>query len=1024
MEPHPLTLLEPRERLLRYDDFVETATAAITAAGGAGASAALLVADVDRFARVAEQHGDATADAVLRSLLELVCRTLRSGDVASHPGGDEIVVLLRGATAAEGREVGERLCAAVRGHEFVMAGDAPAPRLTISVGVAGAPEHGSAYAQLHAAADAARVRLKAQGRDGAAVAPLTNAEPAFRPLDIDRFAGRSDEVRTLVGLLDEVVAGRPRVVAVVGEPGTGTATLVRRLEPEVRVRGGSLVRGRARDADVREPYLVWRGVLRALSRLPGAPAQSWRELQHLLPTLPSEHAGEAGAGTKYRLLEELANYVRLSAAERPLVVLLDEMQWADTSSWEALEHLIGQLDTERVLVCLALKSDPAFVEANDRRRALARFDIYQEVPLSRLTRDEVKRWLEAVFHNQEIGREFLAFLYRHTEGNPLFLAEVLRTLVEEGAIQHNGARWSWTPVSELRLPAGLPALLSRRLARFSSSTQAVLSTAATIGREFDVPLVVAAGAGSEPAVQLALSEALASGVIRPTYERGAGGYAFSNDRVVDVLVSAIAPDRLRPLHERVAEAMARRPGASQAEIAIHFDRAGVTAEAYRHALAAASDAERLYAHAAASELLHVAARNATTPAELAEVRVRLATLAESVGRYDEAEELCDLAIEWFDGQGDRRRALMLRRMRERARKELGQPARLTLEALGALDEEARALDFPQERVAIATMLSQTYQRLGDPRAAERTADAGVRMAEQIGDATLLGEALNRLATTVYQDSPSRAREIYLRALALFDRTGDVRGQARCHINLGAIALHGSSWDVAREEYGQAIALSRAAGMPDLWGTAALNLGVIAHRNGHYDRARELFGEALALFAAAKNSELQLYALYNLAHIDWESGAWESAAELYEATASLAQRIGADDVEIGASAGVGLCLFELGRVENGRSTWAEVEARMRNRTDWFQGREFAEALAVRCLLSTGEVDGAVARFEGVAPLAEGMDLYSAAWLTCVCGRALDPTARARLQTWVDRYTSRVESLGYAEMTRQLRALSTV
>lgn len=1019
--PHvdPLALLEPRERLLRYDDFVETANAAIAEAASAGTSVALLVADVDRFARVGEVHGNAAAEAILRSLLELICRTLRERDVASHPGGDEIVVLLRGATAAEGREVGERLCSAVRGHDF--AGIVDDLRLTISVGVAGAPEHGSTYAPLHAAADAARVRLKAQGRDGAAVASVSQREPGHRPLDIDRFAGRVEELRTIVGLLDEVVAGRPRVVAVLGEPGSGTATLIRRLEPEVRLRGGSLVRGRARDADVREPYLVWRGVLRHLSRLPGAPTQSWRELHYLLPLLPGEDGAETGSGTKYRLLEELSAYVRQSAAGRPLVILLDEMQWADVASWDALEHVIEQLDTERVLICLAIKSDAAFVEANDRRTGLARFDIYQEVMLSRLTREEVKRWLEAVFHNQEIGREFLAFLYRHTEGNPLFLSELLRTLVDEGAIQHNGTRWTWSPVSELQLPAGLPALLSRRIARFSASTQAVLATAATMGREFDVPLVVAAGAGSEAAVQLALSEALASGVIRPTYERGAGGYTFANDRVVDVLAGAIAPERLRSLHERVAAALDKRPGASEAEIALHFDHAGIAAEAYAHALTAAGEAERLYAHVAATELLHVAVRNATSPGELAEVRVRLATLAESVGRYDEAEELCDLAIEWFAGQGDSRRALTLRRMRERARKELGQPARVTLEALLALDDEARRLDSRQECVAIATMLSQTYQRLGDPRAAERTAREGVRMAEEIEDATLLGEALNRLATTVYQESPVRAREIYLRALDLFERTGDVRGQARCHINLGAIALHGSNWDAAREEYGQAIALSRAAGMPDLWGTAALNLGVIAHRNGDYDRARELFGEALALFAAVKNSELQLYALYNLAHIDWESAAWESAAELYEATASLAQRIGADDVEIGASAGVGLCLFELGRVEGARGAYAEVEARMRNRSDWFQGREFAEALAVRYLLSNGQVDDAVTRFEAAAPMAEGIDLYSAAWLTSVCGRALAPAAADRLRQWVDRYATRVESLGYTEMSRQLRAL---
>ena len=120
---------------------------------------------------------------------------------------------------------------------------------------------------------------------------------------------------------------------------------------------------------------------------------------------------------------------------------------------------------------------------------------------------------------------------------------------------------------------------------------------------------------------------------------------------------------------------------------------------------AAEHAERVYAYAASNGFLNVAGRNASTPGELAEVRVRLATLAEVTGRFDEAEELCDLAIEWFVGKGDVRRALTLRRMRERARKELAHPAKLTLESLLQLDEEARSLGFVCERIEIMMMLS-------------------------------------------------------------------------------------------------------------------------------------------------------------------------------------------------------------------------------------------------------------------------------------------------------------------------------
>jgi diguanylate cyclase (GGDEF)-like protein len=981
----------------------------------------LLVADVDHYQRVVSAFGGAYAQAAFRAILDLTRRGLRQGDLAAHPGGDELLMLVS-AGAHEAREVAERLCAAIRGHAFPLGDEGVGARITISIGVASAPEHGSSFGALHAAADSARVRLKAQGRDGAAVALGPYGESSHRPLDIERFAGRAEEKRSLVRWLDEAVSGRPHVVGIFGERGSGTATLVRQVEPEVRLRGGSLVAGRCRPMDVAEPYGVWISLLHALCRLPDPPRRTWRELPQLCPELADPAAPlEAGTGSKYRLLEEIAEYIRLSAAQQPLVLALHEMQWADAASWETIEHLVQQLDTERVLICLTLRNDPSYPEVGERRQTLAKSEVYDELLLSRLTRDDVKRWLEAALHHQEVGREFLAFLYRHSEGNPLFIAELLRTLVDEGALWHSGERWEWSPVSELRLPPGLDALLSRRLARFSASTQAVLSTAAIIGREFDIGLVVAAGAGSEPAVQLALSEALAAGLLRPTYERHGGGYTFAHEQIVEVLVDAVPPDRARQLHGRVAAALDRRRDPRAVEIAMHYDRAGEQPSAYRQALIAARKAETMYAHAAARDSLLLAARNATSPGELAEVRVRLAQLAEISSRFDEAEELCDLAIEWFEGQGDRARALTLRRMRERARKELGQPARVMLDALLALDEEAKELGLEHERVDILMMLSQTYGRLGDSQEAERIASECVRMAERVGDQALLAQSLNRLGITVELGHLDRARDIYLRALTLFEAAGDALGQTRCYINLGNLALHRSDWEEARRSYSTAIALARAAGVPDQWGIAAANLGVISHRSGDYDRARELFSEALGLFATVQNSELQLYALCNMAHIEWESGAWETGAELYEATASLAQRIGSSDVEIASRAGEGLCYLELGRNDAARESYAEVDARLRGRSGWFQGREFAEALSIRLLQQDGKIDEALRRFEEAVPQAEALDVYSAVWLTAVCARSLFGSARSRVEPWISRFAARVDALGYTEIGKQFNDL---
>jgi diguanylate cyclase (GGDEF)-like protein len=983
----------------------------------------LLVADIDHYRELEATFGEEYAEDVLKTVFDLARSNLREGELVTHPGGDELVALLH-ATAPVARDVAERLCAAVRGHVFSDTSDGRAPQVTISVGVATAPEQGTSYAALHAAADAARVRIKAHGRDGAAVAPLAGHEPAPRQLDIDRFAGRVEELRTLTRYLVDATRGRPRAVAIVGETGSGTATLLRQLEPQLRLRGGSLVVGRCRNQRVREPYGVWAALITALARLPEAPRRAWRELHELVPELGGgKHSPETRSGSKYRLLDEVAEYLRLSAQQRPLLIVLDEMQWADAASWDVLEHVIQQLDNDRVLLCFTTRAESTYAEAAERRQPLTRSAVYRELPLTRLTRDQVKRWLEGAMHDQEIGREFLAFVYRHTEGNPFFVAQLLRTLLEEGALWQRDGQWGWSPVSELRLPIGLTALIARRLARLSSSTQAVLSTAAVIGDEFDVARVVAAGAGSEGAVQLALSEGLSAGILKPTYERGGRGYAFAHSLMAEALAESLSPDRRRPLHLRVAEALVARRSARAAEVAQHFDAAGAAVPAYQYALLAAEHADRVYAHAAAQEFLRVAARNATTPGDLAEVRVRLAGLAELMTRYDEAEELCDLAIEWYEGQGDAHRALTLRSMRERARRELGQPARVSLDALLVLHEEAKRLGLEKERVEILLMVSQTHGRLGDPRQSESLAGECVRMAEMIGDQPLLAQALNRLALTVERDDPERAGEHYRRALPIFEDIGDVRGQARCHINLGNLAGWRSDWDAARRSYATAISLARAAAMPDQWGIAATNLAVVAHRGGDFDRARELLGEALALVAAVKNSELQLYALYNMAHIEWETQQWESGAELYEATASLAQRIGADDVEIGATAAVGLCRAAARDLDAARAANATVEERIRRRSDWFQGREFVEALAVTILVADGQIPEAIVRFEGALRTAEASDLYTAGWLTAVCGRSLFRHVPEVVRPLIELYSDSLREHGYTDISKQLTDLLT-
>ena len=983
--------------------------------------AALVVADIDEYDALTKKAGIRAAEGVAASVARLLVALLRGDDLVLALPDGRYFLLLPGNTGEEGRQVGERLATAVRTYGLAVVDRTIVERLSLSIGVAAVPDHGTTVTALYPFANAACTRVGAHGGDGASLAPLSHHEVLHRPLSIDRFAGRTQELTTLVRYIDEAVAGRPRVVAVLGESGLGTATLLRQIEPQVRFRGGAMITATSSATLVREPYAAWASIIRGLHRLPEAPKREWRELHKLMPAL-GEKGPHQAAGSQYRLLEELFSYLRTASVARPLMIVLDEMQWADGTSWDALEHIMGQLDTERILICVTCRNEREFAEAAERRQILKRHKLYGEMVLTRLTREEVKQWLSAAFHRQEIGREFLAFIYRHTEGNPFFLSQLVSALVEQGALWHSGQRWEWSPVSELRLPSGIAALIGQRLSRFSASSQAILRTAAILGRDFDVRLVVDSGAGSEAAVRLAMSEAVAAALIRPRSDRKAGGYGFAHDRVAAVLIDALNREALRELHGRVAHALVGRGDRTAGEIAVHYNEARATGMAYEYARKAAIEAEHLYAITAARAYLELAVHNSASPAELAEVRVQLAHLSEIGGRYDEVEELCDLAIEWFDGKSDRKRSVSVRRMRERARMEQGQPARATLTALTALGDQALELGYDEERVAILTLVSQMYSRLGDDRMAEQSAGEAVKMAEPLSDRSLLADALLRLGSCLLTGSPAHARDMMTRALDLFESMGDIRGQASCQNCIGVIAQFESRLPEAHTAYVQAMSMAKVAGMPHIGGASALNLGVLLQKQGEFDRARELFAESMTSFAAVKNSEYQLIALFNMANCERELGAWESAAELFATTSSLADRIGHGDMEIGALSGAGLCFLGMNQLDRARSVAAEVQLLLDRRPDWYQSRELAEALVIRVAAIDGEVDVALSRFEAALKTAEAVDVYTAVWLTLACADALNRVDAARVRLSIDRYASTVQKLGYDELTRRYTVLA--
>ena len=560
-------------RLPLRSAFLEAASAAIERARRASTAVSLLVIDVDYFKQVNDTYGHLQGDDVLVGIAEMLRRTLRAADLPARYAGDEFVALLSDTGAVGARDVADRICAAVRSHVFALRDRPGAVPMTVSVGVASFPDDGETTDAMFAAADRALYQVKRAGRDGAASASTAaDLPPAAATPAVERFVGRGAELRALGRYVEEAASGHPRLVLVTGEAGVGKTTLVQQLEPDLRLRAGLLARGRCEEADVRPPYAPWGDIVGAIHRRhPVEPPRPWRQLPRIAAALGADPAASSGADEaldRYALFEEIALYLRLASAARPVAVSVDDAQWATPETWDALEFVVGGLDAERLILLLTVRGEELRGESLVRRQRLSRSALFRELVVGRLTREEVRRWTEAVFHRQDVGHDFLLYLYRRTEGNPLITVQTLRALIDSGAMRFTGERWEWERTAELPVPTPIVDLVERRLGQLPPESRRTLAGVAILGREFDLELAVEAEVAPEPALVAAIEDG-----VRVHHARLGGrlqGVAVGVRRVVGLVEvpgdlrggAAPSPARAAPRRGCARTRTGRRPTAA------------------------------------------------------------------------------------------------------------------------------------------------------------------------------------------------------------------------------------------------------------------------------------------------------------------------------------------------------------------------------------------------------------------------------------------------------------------------------
>ena len=344
-------------------------------------------------------------------------------------------------------------------------------------------------------------------------------------------------------------------------------------------------------------FAAWAEVVQQIGPVRPEDKREFAQLMKLLTEPRSE-----SKVTKYVLFNEVIAFLRLAASVRPILIVLEDLQWADDGTWDMLEHVMGQLDFDRILICATMRTEDTRGEALERRNRLLRDERFREISLPRLTEPQVRQWVTSVFGG-EASRELMAYLLRYSEGNPLLATQLLRTLLEDHAVRYEHGRWGLRSERDHALPAVLTGIMERRLDRLSPNTRKILNTAAVIGRS------VRHRRRHGGRRRLGRRSTRCDRRVHPARGHRAVAdtsgthFSFTHRLLVDAVHRAINPRRLARIHERVAEAMETHTPDNAAEIAMHYDRSGSTSKAFPHAMRAGGSALLVYAHAEARQIL-------------------------------------------------------------------------------------------------------------------------------------------------------------------------------------------------------------------------------------------------------------------------------------------------------------------------------------------------------------------------------------------------------------------------------------
>jgi len=737
--------------------------------------------------------------------------------------------------------------------------------------------------------------------------------------------GREEEFGELKRLLAETVSGEGRLAIVHGEAGMGKTRLLEEFHEFAALEGARVLESRCYSAETDVPFgPVVDGLDEIAAELAASAGSdaNYFQLGHLFPDIFEATAPKldsflgAGAGRR-RLYEEVADLLRRSCTEQPIVWLIDDAHWMDASSTSLVHYLVRRLGEHPVMIVCTARQGASELESGIT-------SVYQDqdlasrsklVRLSPLSASASRNLVRHVFGSDEVGSERLADrLYSLSGGTPYFLVELLRSAREIGEVDDSNALAD--QVGSWRLSDDAKSLIRNRLSGLTADSIRLLEIAAVAGKHASLDIFEDVTGLSREKIADDARSLYESNIIEDVN----GAVAFSHDVVREYVYQAMGYLQRSALHAAVGEVLGRMTSRVQAaSLAFHFEQAGDAERAYEYAIRAAEAAVERHAYHEGESLSQMALRCATGDQQRLKARRNSAYARFGAGNFEAAAS----DLEEITGSENLApiERVRLRLLRAQTLLELARWKEAVAEA-SAAETDLDALHAPQ-RAALTVELLQIRVKLGMrwPKQ-EIVADAAARLQSLLESgklaavgASIAAKALCNLA--VYQMFFASLKEAWQSVTELSELSDKLDQDAKLKASIvsGMVGVRQGMWDSALESLQHGYELATESRDVRYQLVALNNMSACYVTLGQWNKVADCYSKAQDLFGILPDEiYLSIPTAINFADSLFYQNRTREARSHYVTVLEKSRRLGGTDNEPSIKASLALCELRLGNRE--------------------------------------------------------------------------------------------------------------